>query len=123
MKSVVLLPLVLASIAAAGAAALPRFAEDLPPEAGYWVVLKLTPGDDGRIRFCTLHGVHESSAQGPVADVAPSEVYVADACRKLSTKKWKIERDAAGEVEPTFYFCRYLESVPGMAYCERRFGD
>lgn len=113
----------LASVAATAAAAQPRFAEELPSEAGYAVVLKLVPDDSGWIRFCTLHSVRERSVQGPAAEVTPNEAYVADACRKLSTKKWTIERDAGGEVKPVFYFCRYLESTPERAYCERRFGD
>ena len=111
----------LASLAVAAAQL--RFAEDVPAETGYAVVLKLVPDEAGWIRFCTLHGVHESSPQGPAAQVVPIGAYVADACRKLSTKKWKIERDAAGEIAPVFYFCRYLESTPERAYCERRFGD
>lgn len=105
------------------AAAQPRFAEDVPKDSGYAVVMKLVPDEAGWVRFCTLHGVHEASPQGPAAEVTPIGAYVADACRKLSTKKWKIERDHAGEVKPVFYFCRYLESTPERAYCERRFGD
>lgn len=113
----------LASIVASAAAAQARFAEDLPRETGHAIVLKLVPDDGGWVRFCTLHSVRERSPQGPATDAAPSDAYVADACRKLSSKKWKIERDAAGEIKAVFYFCRYLESVPERAYCERRFGD
>ena len=120
MKSIAL---VLTCVAASAIAAPPRFAEDLPPESGYSVVLKLVPGDDGLVRFCTLHSVHEGAPEGQAVNVTPGSAYVADACRKLSKKKWTIERDAAGEIKAVFYFCRYLESVPGMAYCERRFGD
>lgn len=109
--------------ATAAAAAQPRFAEDLPADAGYSVVLKLVPGEDGWVRFCTLHSVREHSPQGPATDLTPDDAYVADACRKLSSKKWKAGRDDAGEVQAVFYFCRYLESSPGRAYCERRFGD
>lgn len=107
----------------ASTAAQYRFAEDVPPETGYSVVLKLVPDDGGWVRFCTLHSVRERSAEGPAVAVTPGDAYVADACRKLSSKKWKIDRDGAGEVKATFYFCRYLESSPDRAYCERRFGD
>lgn len=113
----------LAWIASSAVAAPPRFAEDLVPEVGYSVVLKLVPGDDGRVRFCTLHSVREGAPEGQAVNVTPGSAYLADACRKLSTKKWTIERDAAGEIKAVFYFCRYVESVPAMAYCERRFGD
>lgn len=101
----------------------PRYAEDVPKDAGYAVVLELVPDDAGWVRFCNLHSVRERSPEGAASDLTPNGAYVADACRKLSTKKWKIEPDGAGEVKPVFYFCRYLESSPERAYCERRFGD
>jgi hypothetical protein len=117
------IPLVAACLAATAAAAQPRYAEDVPKDAGYAVVLEMVPDDAGWVRFCNLHSVRERSTEGAATDLTPNGTYVADACRKLSTKKWKIERDAAGEVKAVFYFCRYLESSPERAYCERRFGD
>lgn len=113
----------LATLVPAVACAAPRFAEDLPPAVGTAVVLRLTPDEAGRVGTCTLQGVHEATPDGPAVAEAPSQRWLADACRKLSQRRWNIERDAHGEIAPVFYFCRRLESAPDYAYCERRFGD
>lgn len=120
MKRVAMLLLPVSLVAYA---APPRFAEDLPPDAGEAVVFRLSPDEAGIVGSCTLHGVHEVTPQGAAVQDTPSQRYLADACRKLSQRRWKIERDARGEIAPVFYFCRRLESAPDYAYCERRFGD
>lgn len=120
-RFVALVPAFLFGALAFGASQ-PRFAEDLPPGAGYAVVLRLVPDEAGVVETCTLHGVRESTPQGPAMALTPPDRYVADACRKLSQRTWKAERGADG-ITAVFYFCRWLESTPEMAYCERRFGD
>lgn len=100
-----------------------RFAEDLPAETGEAVVFRLSIDEAGLVGTCTLQGVHEATPQGVAVDTEPTQRYLADACRKLSQRHWKIERDAQGGIKPVYYFCRRQESAPDYAYCERRFGD
>lgn len=113
----------LAVLATPALAASPRFAEDLPPDVGHAVVLRLVADENGVVETCSLHAVRESTPQGPTVSLTPSERYIAEACRKLSQRKWKTGRGADGAPSAVFYFCRHLESEPDTAYCERRFGD
>jgi hypothetical protein len=90
------------------------FAEDVPPGAGYSVVLRLVADESGRVTECAADGVFELTPEAPQVELEPSSTYVSEACRKLATRTWK--------PGPKFYFCRYLSEQPDKAFCESRFG-
>lgn len=114
----------LSACAMASAAGLqPRFAEQLAPEVGEWVVLRLTVDAAGVVETCRLQSVRESLPDGTVLPLTPSDRYVAEACRKLAQRKWDTTRAADGRLQPLHYYCRHVESTPDTAYCERRFGE
>lgn len=124
MRAVSAIAAFLASFTTAASAALqPRFAEQLAPEVGQWVVLRLTVDERGVVDSCTLQSVRESLPDGAVLPLTPSDRWLAEACRKLAWRKWETTRAADGRRQPLHYYCRHVDSTPDTAYCERRFGD
>jgi len=109
-------------IAASVGAAQPRFADDFQQGIGYVAVLEVIPVEEGFAKTCTLSSVQALEAGAPSAKVSPSSAFVIDACRKLRTAKWQVKRDASGNIEAQSYFCRYVESSPDTAYCDRQLG-
>lgn len=101
----------------------PRFAEDLPQGVGYVAVLEILPDEDGLAKTCGLNSVYELPEHTPSTKVSPPDAYVIDACRKLRTAKWQVKRDESGNIESQLYFCRYVESSPNTAFCDRRLGE
>jgi len=101
----------------------PRFADEIPKGVGYVAVLEILPDDEGFEKTCRLNSVHERSEQARAVDISPPDAYVMDACRKLHTAKWQVERDAAGNIQAQYYFCRYVESTPDTAFCDRQLGE
>jgi hypothetical protein len=101
----------------------PRFAEDFPPEAGYVAVLEIIPDEDGIAKTCRLINVYDLAEKTPTVKISPPDAYVMDACRKLRTAKWRVKRDEAGNIEAQSYFCRYVESTPKIAFCDRGLGE
>lgn len=112
----------IASLNAAVGVAQPRFADDFQQGVGYVAVLEVIPDEDGLAKTCTLSGVQALNASAPSVEISPSSAYVIDACRKLRTAKWQVKRDASGNIEALSYFCRYVESSPDTAYCDRQLG-
>jgi hypothetical protein len=100
----------------------PRFADDFPQGVGYVAVLDVVPDDEGVAKTCTLSGVLAPTEGSPSAKVSPPDAYVIDACRKLRNAKWQVKRDASGNIEAQSYFCRYIESSPDTAFCDRQLG-
>lgn len=115
------LTLTLASLAQASPP--PRFADDFPKGVGYVAVLEVVPDDEGMARTCALSTVLEVSGAEPAKKISPPDAYVMDACRKLRTAKWQVTRDASGSIQPQSYFCRYIESSPQTAFCDRQLGE
>jgi hypothetical protein len=101
----------------------PRFAEDFPPETGYVAVLEILPDEDGLMKTCRLSNVYDLAEKTPSVKIFPPDAYVMDACRKLRTAKWQVKRDEAGNIEAQSYFCRYVESSPSIAFCDRGLGE
>jgi hypothetical protein len=117
------LSLLLAIASFSPAAERPHFADDFPPGSGYVAVLEVLPDEDGMAKTCELNSVREASGETAPARVSPSDAFVLDACRKLHTAKWQVKRDATGAIEAQLYFCRYVESFPDSAFCDRQLGD
>ena len=115
------LALTIASLASE--AGQPRFADDFPQGVGYVAVLEILPDEEGFAKTCALSSVERVSGDAPARKISPPDAYVMDACRKLHTAKWQVKRDASGAIEPQFYFCRYIESSPGTAFCDRQLGE
>ena len=105
------------------AAGQPRFADDFPQGIGYVAVLEVLPDEDGLAKTCALSGVHQLNRDAPPPKGSPSDAYVMDACRKLRTAKWQVSRDKSGRIEAQLYFCRYVESFPDKAFCDRQLGE
>jgi hypothetical protein len=101
----------------------PRFADEIPKGVGYIAVLEILPDEDGFAKTCALNSVHELAEPERAINATPSDAYVMDACRKLHTAKWLVKRDAAGSIETQFYFCKYVESSPNTAFCDRQLGE
>jgi len=104
------------------AAEQPRFADDFPRGVGYIAVLEVVPDEKGLAKTCKLSSVHALTEGSPSMKVSPPDAYVIDACRKLRNAKWQVERDASGNIEAQPYFCRYVESSPDIAFCDRQLG-
>ena len=112
------------AIASTGPAAEPpHFADDFPKGVGYVAVLEILPDEEGVAKTCALNSVQQVSGEAPTAKISPSDTYVMDACRKLHTGKWRVKRDASGGIEMQYYFCRYVESSPDVAFCDRQLGE
>jgi len=105
------------------AAEQPRFAEDFPQEGGYVAVLEVLPDEDGLAKTCRLSSVYDLAEQTPSVKVSPPDAFVIDACRKLRTAKWQVKRDGSGNIQAQSYFCRYVESSPNVAFCDRGLGE
>ena len=101
----------------------PRFADDFPPGTGHVAVLQVLPDEEGVARTCELNSVREANGETASTRKPPSDAFVIDACRKLHTAKWQVKRDATGAIEAQLYFCRYVESFPDTAFCDRQLGD
>ena len=101
----------------------PRFADDFPQGVGYVAVLQVVPDEEGFAKTCALSTVLEVNGDAPARKISPPDAYVMDACRKLHTAKWQVKRDASGSIEPQAYFCRYVESAPDTAFCDRQMGE
>ena len=117
------LALAVAIASSSPAAEQPRFAEDFPPETGYVAVLEILPDEDGIAKTCRLSNVYDLAEKTPSVKVSPPDTFVMDACRKLRTAKWQVKRDEAGNIEAQSYFCRYVESSPKIAFCDRGLGE
>jgi hypothetical protein len=86
-------------------------------------VLQILPDDEGYAKTCALSSVQQVNGEAPARKISPPDAYVMDACRKLHTAKWQVKRDPSGAIEPQFYFCRYIESSPATAFCDRKLGE
>ena len=101
----------------------PRFADDFPPGTGHVAVLEVLPDESGIAKTCELNSVREPSGETAATSKPPSDAFVIDACRKLHNATWQVKRDAAGGIEPQLYFCRYVETFPDTAFCDRQLGE
>lgn len=115
--------LLLAIASFSPAAERPRFADDFPPGTGHVAVLQVLPDEEGTAKTCELNSVREASGETASTKAPPSDAFVIDACRKLHNAKWQVKRDASGAIEAQLYFCRYVESFPDTAFCDRQLGD
>ena len=93
------------------------FAEDLKERATYSATFELKMDGAGKVVKCSLAGINELNEEARDVEFSPSEAFIDDACRKLSTPSWV---NAKGKV--TFYFCLFSKQKPGQAFCEKSFG-
>jgi len=115
--------LAIAAAAFGQAVAKPRFADDFPQGIGYVAVLEVVPDEDGLAKTCALSSIRELGGEMQAAKISPPDAFVVDACRKLHTAKWQVKRDQSGNIEPQFYFCRYIETSADVAFCDRQLGE
>jgi len=98
-----------------------QFAEELPMGTGYSAVFSLLADTNGRLTSCSFDSFSELSHDPKPVDIKPHELFVSDACRKLSSVKWKAP-DPGSTQEHFYMYCRYTPHNPVRAYCERQFG-
>lgn len=93
------------------------YAEDIPRGIGYSTVFKLNINTTGSVSECSFTSTAELTQEAKIIDVTPHQLFIDDACRKLSSIIWQSKN------QEVYMFCRYLPRNPVRAFCPKSFGQ
>ncbi len=98
------------------------FAEEIPLGAGYSTVFELTADSKGQLASCKFDSLSTLSREPKVLDLKPHDLFVADACRKLSSATWRSGATETSAPKEFYMYCRYIAENPVRAFCDQKFG-
>ena len=98
------------------------FAEEIPLGAGYSAVFELTADSKGQLASCKFDSLSTLSREPKVLDLKPHDLFVADACRKLSSVAWRSGATESSPSKEFYMYCRYIAENPVRAFCDQKFG-